>query len=355
MATDLDFLRDLCAAPAPSGFEAPAQEIVRRRLAGIAVPQGDPLGNVWADVVPDGAPHVVVTAHNDQIGLIVTYIDEHGYVSFDKIGGVDAQLLPGRNLVVHGPAGPVNGVVGRRPSHKMTEEERAKAPDLHEQWLDLGATNRDEALALVQIGDPITFPAVFLPLANGRYASPAFDNRAGVYVCARALEHYASAPAAAKLTALTTVHEETTFMGAKAMAMRWRPDVMIVVDVDFASDDPGMDAKKLGGEVKLGAGPVLHRGAASNQALLALAREVAAAEGIPVQVKALPGRTSTDAQELMASGRAATLSFSIPVRNMHSALEVMQPDDAEAGALLAAAVTRRVAVDWAPERYVPRP
>jgi hypothetical protein len=109
---------------------------------------------------------------------------------------------------------------------------------------------------------------------------------------------------------------------------------------DFASDDPGNDAKKLGGEVKLGAGPVLHRGAAGNQALLALAREVAAAEGIPVQVKALPGRTSTDAEELMASGQAATLSFSIPVRNMHSAFEVMQPDDAEAGALLAAGSVR---------------
>jgi endoglucanase len=143
-------------------------------------------------------------------------------------------------------------------------------------------------------------------------------------------------------------------MGAKAMALRWQPDVMIVVDVDFASDDPGMDAKKLGGDVKLGAGPVLHRGAASNQALLALAREVAAAEGIPVQVKALPGRTSTDAEELMASGQAATLSFSIPVRNMHSAFEVMQPDDAEAGALLGAAVTRRVAEGWTPEAYVPR-
>jgi putative aminopeptidase FrvX len=354
MATDLDFLRDLCAAPAPSGFEAPAQEIVRRRLSAISVPGGDALGNLWADVVPGGVPHVVVTAHNDQIGLIVTYVDEQGYVSFDKIGGVDAQLLPGRNLVVHGPRGPVNGVVGRRPSHKMTKEERTTAPELHEQWLDLGATSRDEALALVQIGDAITFPATFLSLANARFASPAFDNRAGVYVCARALEHYASAPGAAKLTALTTVHEETTFMGAKAMALRWKPDVMIVVDVDFASDDPGMSAKKLGGEVRLGAGPVLHRGAASNQALLALTREVAAAEGIAVQVKALPGRTSTDAEEFMAAGQAATLSFSIPVRNMHSALEVMQPDDAEAGALLAAAVARKVSEGWSPERYVPR-
>jgi endoglucanase len=237
----------------------------------------------------------------------------------------------------------------------MTKEERAKAPEISEQWLDVGAASREEALSLVQVGDPITFPAHFLALANDRYASPAFDDRAGVYVCARAFEHYAEAPAAADVTALFTVHEETTYMGARAMAIRWQPDVIVVVDVDFASDDPGIDAKRLGGEVRLGAGPVIHRGAAGNLALTDLAIEVAREEGIPVQVKAMPGGTSTDAEELMAAGRAATLSFSIPLRNMHSAFEVSQPDDAEAGALLAAAVTRRIAADgWDPARFVPR-
>jgi endoglucanase len=355
MAIDLDLLRDLCAAPSPTGFEAPVQDLVRRRLAALSEPQGDPLGNVWGTAAGTGAPSVVVTAHADQIGLIVTYVDEQGFVSFDKIGGVDPQLLPGRSLIVHGAKGPVNGVVGRKPSHKMSKDERAKAPDLSDQWLDLGCSTRAEALELVQIGDPITFPPHFLELAGGRYASPAFDNRAGVYVCLRALEHYAAAPSRADLTALLTVHEETTFMGARAMAIRWQPDVIIVVDVDFASDDPGLDAKKLGGEVKLGAGPVIHRGAGGNLALTDLAVEVAADEGIPVQVKAMPGNTSTDAEELMAAVNAATLSFSLPVRNMHSAFEVMQPDDAEAGALLAAAVARRVADEgWDAGRFVPR-
>jgi endoglucanase len=142
-------------------------------------------------------------------------------------------------------------------------------------------------------------------------------------------------------------------MGAKAAALRWRPDVVVVVDVDFASDDPGVDPKKLGGQVKLGGGPVIHRGAGSNQRLFELALEVAAAEGLPYQVKAIPGATSTDAEELMASGQAATLSFSLPLRYMHSALEVVQPDDAEAGALLAAALTRRLSTEWSPERFVP--
>ncbi len=136
MPTDLDFLRELCSAPAPTGFEAPVQEVFRRRLAGIAKVDGDPLGNVWADTGGAGGPHIVLAAHADQIGLIVTYVDEQGFITFDKIGGLDAQLLPGRSLVIHTAGGPVPGVVGRRPSHKMSADERAKAPELSEQWLE---------------------------------------------------------------------------------------------------------------------------------------------------------------------------------------------------------------------------
>jgi endoglucanase len=354
METDLNLLRGLCAAPSPTGYEAPVQEIVRRRLSAVGTVGGDPLGNVWGDVAPEGSPHIVITAHSDQIGLIVTYIDEQGYVSFSGVGGIDAQLLPGRHLIVHNAGNQVNGVVGRKPSHKMSKEERGKAPELSDQWLDIGAADREEAAGLVAVGDPITFPPQFVPLANGRYASPAFDNRAGVYTCVRAVEEYAAAPAAARFTCLTTVHEETTFMGSRAISRRWQPDVVIVVDVDFASDDPGMDAKKLGGEVKLGEGPVIQRGSSSNHALVELAREVAAAEGIAVQIKAAPAASSTDAHEFMASGQAATLSLSLPLRNMHSASEVIQPSDAEAGAHLAAAIVRRLADGWERERFVPR-
>jgi len=354
MSIDIDFLRALCGAPAPTGFEAPAQEVLRRRLEGMVAAKSDPLGNLWAEVPAEGTPHVVVTGHNDQIGLIVTYVDEHGFVFFDKVGGVDPQLLPGRHLLINSAKGPVDAVVGRKPTHIIPKDELGKAPALHEQFMDIGVSTREEALALVAVGDPVTFEAPFLQLAGGRYGSPAFDNRAGVYVAFRALEHYGAAPSAAKLTALATVHEETTFMGARAMARRLDADVIVVVDVDFASEDPSVDPKKLGGEVKLGAGPVIHRGAGSNLALVDYVLEVAKDAGIPVQIKALPGRTSTDAEELMSSGRAATLSFSIPLRYMHSPLEVIQPDDAEAGALLAAALTRRLAADWTPERFVPR-
>ena len=309
---------------------------------------------MWADVQPDARPHVVVTGHIDQIGLIVTHIDEHGFVYFDKVGGVDAPLLPGRNFFVHTAKGVVEGVVGRKPSHLMKADEREKAPPVNEQWLDVGATDRAAALELVAVGDPITFAPRVVEFAGGAVASPGCDNRAGVYVAYRALELYAQAPGAARLTALSTTHEETTFMGARAMAHRWQPDVIIVVDVSFASDHPGCEPNKIGGEVKLGGGPILQRGAASNHALLKLARDVAAEQGIEVQIVGQPGRTSTDAEELMASGECALLSLSIPLRYMHSPFEVIHPEDAEAGARLVAALAVRLGAGFDREAFVPR-
>ncbi len=341
-------------APGPTGFEAPAQEVVKKRVAGIAAIGADPLGNAWADVNQNGTPHVVVTGHIDQIGLIVTHVDEHGYVYFEKVGGVDPPLLPGRNFFIHDARGVVEGVVGRKPTHLMKPEERDKTQPINEQWMDIGAASRDEALEHVAVGDPITFAAHVVEFPKGTIASPGCDNRAGVYVAYRALELYAQAPGAARLTALSTAHEETTFMGARAMAHRWQPDVIVVVDVLFASDHPGSEPNKIGGEVKLGRGPILQRGAGSNHALLQMARDVAAAEGIEVQIIGVPGRTSTDAEELMAAGECALLSLSIPLRYMHSPFEVIDPEDAEAGARLVAALARKLGERFDKNDFVPR-
>ena len=354
MSADAELLKWLCLAPGPTGFEAPAQEVVRRRLAPLGEVRADPLGNIWLDVGPAGAPQVVVTAHADQIGLIVTYVDEHGYVSVEKIGGVAPLLVPGRHFLIHGAGGPVHAVGGKKPWQIIPVDERDKAPALDEQFLDIGASSREAALARVAIGDPITFTPEFLELSPGVFATQALDDRAGVYCLVRALELYAAAPGAARLTGVATVHEETTFMGAKAQAQRLTPAVMIVVDADFCSDTPAADAKKLAGEVKLGAGPVLGRGAGSNQRLLAMAREVAAAEGITVQLKAAPGEMSNDSDELMAAAAAATLSLSLPVRYMHSPFEVAHGDDLEAAARLIAALARRVGETGATESFVPR-
>lgn len=353
MSVDVEFLRSLCTTAGPSGFEGPVQALVRKRAAATSAADGDALGNVWADVNPEGTPHVIVVGHADQIGLIVTYVDDGGFVFFDKIGSVAAGLLPARHLIIHGAAGPVDGVVGKPPTHILSEEERRKAPEITAQCIDIGAASREEALKRVSVGDPITFEPVWLELAPDRFAAPAFDDRAGVYAAFRALELYAALNGRARLTAVSTVHEETTYMGARAMTYRLQPDVTIVVDGDFDSGNPYVDAKKLAGEVKLGGGPILGRGAGSNERLLAMAREVAAAEGIPVQLKAYPRETSTDAEEMMAAGETATLSVGIAMRYMHSPFEVAAGEDIEMTARLVAALARHVGEAFTPGCFVP--
>ncbi len=342
MAGDIHLLRSLCLAPGPTGFEAAVQDVVRRRLAALGGSvDGDPLGNVWSAVGPEDGPSVAVAAHADQIGLIVTYVDEHGYLSVEPVGGVAPLLVPGRHFVVHGRGADVDAVGGRKPSHIIPLDERRTAPELHEQFLDIGAADREDALARVAVGDPVTFVPDFVELRPGVVATQALDDRGGLYAMIRALELYAAEPGPARLTGFSTVHEETTFMGARALALRLHPDVLIVLDGDFCSDTPAASAKELAGEVRLGRGPVLGRGAGSSERLVALAREVAAAQGIPVQLKAFPGQTETDADELMAAGTAATLSVGLPLRYMHSPFEVACLDDLEAAARLVAGVARR--------------
>jgi len=338
----IDLLRGLCLAPGPTGFEAPVQEIVRRRLEALGPVAGDPLGNVWGEVRGGaGSPFVAVAAHADQIGLIVTHVDEDGYVFVARIGGVSPVLVPGRHFVIHARGGDVHAVGGRKPTHIIPLEDRDKVPPLHEQFLDIGARGRAAALERIAVSDPVTFMPDFIELSPGVVATQALDDRGGVYAMIRALELYAEEPGAARLAGFSTVHEETTFMGAKALARRLRPDVVVVLDGDFCSDTPAAGAKELAGAVKLGAGPVLSRGAGSSERLVRVALEEAAAGGIPVQVKAYPGQTDTDADELMAAEGAVTLTLGLPMRYMHSSYEVASIDDLEAAARLVAALARR--------------
>jgi putative aminopeptidase FrvX len=355
MSLDVEFLKDLCLCPAPSGFESGVQRLLRRRLQtvnGRPEAEGDPLGNLWSSVGPQDGPSVVAIAHADQIGMIVTHIEDEGYLRFGAIGWVDHVLLPGHTVVVHSPRGPVRGVVGRPPTHIIPEAERGKAPPFEEQFIDIGARDRGEALERVAVGDAVTFDAGFHELSPGRYASIAMDNRAGVYATFRALELYASEPGGARLTAVSSSHEETTFMGARALARRLQPDCVLVIDGCFTSDYPGVDAAKVSGEAWLGRGPVVTRGTATNSRLTSLALDVAADSGIAVQITATPGRTLTDADEMAAAGAAASAVLSIPMRYVHTPAEVLDGDDVEATAALVAALARRIGRVFEPSLFV---
>ncbi len=353
---DVAFLRDLVMAAGPSGFEQPAQEVVRRRVAGVTEPETDVLGNVVATVNPGGVPGIVIAAHIDQIGLQATWVDDRGFVYFEKLGGVDPALLAGRAVVIEGRGGPVPGVIGKRPTHMIPEAERGKAAAVNEHWIDIGASGRDDALQRVACGDPIVFDPHFVELGGHAVAGRALDDRAGVYVVVRALELYAAAPGRAALTALSTVQEETRFMGAHVQSRRQRPECLVVVDAEFATDQPEVEPRKAGGVAALGGGPTLGRGGGSNSVLFELVRDVAEAEGITLQVKAFPGDTQTDNEWLQtAGGGTAALNLGMPVRYMHSPHEVADLDDLEAAARLIAAVARRLGEVYEPGFFTPRP
>jgi len=353
MGLDLDFLRELCLCPAPSGFEGAVQAVVRRRLDRVAETHTDPLGNLWAGTGPEAGPDVLAVAHADQIGMIVTHVDEAGYLRVDVIGWLDQQLLPGHTVLVHAAGGPVRGVVGRPPTHIVPETERGKAAPIKDQFVDIGAHDRAEALSCVAVGDPVTFDQGFDELTTGRFASIALDDRAGVYAVVHGLELYAQTGGKAHLTAVSSAHEETTYMGAKALGRRLHPDIVLIVDGTFTSDYPGVDAVRMGGEVKLGSGPVLGLGTTTNRKLTSLALEVAADEGIAVQTKAYAGALLTDAEELAAAGEAASLALSIPMRYVHSAAEVADASDIEATAKLIAALTGRLGEVFEPGLFLP--
>jgi endoglucanase len=355
MTLDLDFLRELCVAHGVSGYEEPAQVVVRDRLMVTAQPVVDVLGNLTATVNGLGRPHVVVASHCDQIGLVVTEVGDDGYVFVDAVGMVDSALPRAREFVILGESGPVAAVGGCLPAHLAARGQGADRLEIHQQPLDIGARTRAEALSRIAPGDPIIPKPSFIQLASDIYAGPALDDRAGIYAIVRAAELYASGPQTARLDVLSTVCEETGKLGARGQAMTLRPDCTIVVDVEHATDQPKVDKTTGRGTCVLGAGPVLSRGSCSNKNLLALARDVAVAEGIDVQIMASPSPTYTDADELQGWPNSANLNIGIPLRYMHSPFEVCSGSDLEATANLLAALVRRVGDEFSPGYFLTLP
>jgi tetrahedral aminopeptidase len=188
----LQFLKDLLHAPSPSGYEQPVQGVVRRFASFADEVHTDWHGNVIAAVNPSGSPRIMLAGHCDQIGLMVKYIDDRGFVWVDSIGGWDIQMLIGQNMVIWGKEGPVSGVIARKAIHLLSPDDRKKVPELKDLWIDIGVKNRDEAKQVVSIGDPVTFELGFRPLRNNLAAAPGMDNKVGAWVVMSALKQVAA-------------------------------------------------------------------------------------------------------------------------------------------------------------------
>jgi endoglucanase len=333
----LQFLRELVNAPSPSGFEQPAQRVVRDYLARFADEvRTDVMGNVIGVVNPKGRPRVMLAGHCDEVGFMVRHISEQGYVHFSPIGGVDAQLVPGQKVNIHGAKGPVLGVVGKKAIHLMEEEERKKVLQFHQQWIDIGAADRKSAGARVAVGDPITFAANFECLSGDICVARGFDDKMGSFVVSEALRLASGKKLRAAVFAVSTVQEEIGLRGAATSAFSIEPDAAVAVDVTHSTDYPDADKKRFG-EVKVGGGPVLHRGANMNRVVAERLAAAAKKARMPHQMIGVPGASGTDAWSIQLSrGGVATGLVSVPLRYMHTPIEVLDLHDLEAAAKLLA-------------------
>jgi len=348
----LEFLQTLVETPSPSGYEQPAAKVFREYVTDFADEvETNVMGSVHAMLRGSGdGPSVMLAGHIDEIGFMVTYVTDDGFCAFKEIGGHDPQILPGMRVTLHTLEGPLRGVLGRLPVHLLEEEERKQVVKTHKMFIDLGMSG-EEVKKRVRIGDPATYAVGFEPFGEGMAVSRAFDDKMGAWVIAETLRLVKDAGGArGDLVAAATVQEEVGLRGGITSAYGVNPDVGIAVDVGHATDYPDVDKRKHG-EAKIGAGPVISRGANINPKVFELLVQTAEDEGIAYQTEGAPRGTGTDANaiQLARGGKAAGL-VSVPLRYMHTPTEVLSLEDLENTAKLLAAFVRRLdsSIDFTP-------
>lgn len=334
----LAFLKELMKQPAPSGFETPAQKVIKARMKTDADKTiSDVHGNVIGVLNEKAERRVMLAGHVDEIGLMITHVDTNGFIYFAAIGGWDAAVAVGQRVCIVSGRSQTRGVIGRKPIHLIDQIERAKEIKIEDLWIDIGARNKKDALKAVAIGDPIVVMPDFIELRNGLVSSRAFDDRIGAWVAVEVLRRLRGKRLNVSVYAVSTVQEEIGLRGAITSAFNIHPHVGIAIDVGFASDFPGADPKKIG-EVALGKGPILHQGANINPVLGKMLCNVARRKRIRFQMQAEPRGTGTDANAMqLARGGCAAALVSVPTRYMHTPVEVISLKDLDATATLIAA------------------
>ncbi len=341
-----DFLKRLVETPSPSGYEHEVQKLVRARIKPWCDSvRTDVMGNVFGVRNPKGRPRIMLAGHCDQIGFIVQYITDDGFLHLEPIGGVDPVVATAQRVAIMTRHGLVPGVIGRKAIHLMDEEDRKKVPKIHELYVDIGASGGKDARKLVSIGDAGIFLQPYIELANERAVSMAFDNKMGTWIVTETLRLLHKRKLKACVIGVSTVQEEIGLRGATASAFSSEAEVGIALDVAHATDTPGIDKRK-SGDFHVGKGPMIFRGANINPRVFALLVEAAEEEKIPYQVASAARATGTDANVMQLSrGGMATGLLSVPLRYMHTPNELLSLSDLEETARLLAAFCVRLDKD----------
>ena len=341
-----ELLRALLTAPGPSGYESAPAAVWREAASAFAEVTNDAMGSSVARVRGSGGgPLLAVIGHIDEIGLIITHVDEKGFLYFRGVGGWRGEVLIGQRVELITREGRVPGVVAKKGGVKRRkQEEKDKPTELDDLHIDIGAGDRDEARGLVRQGDTAVIAGGPVELPNRRLVSRALDNRLGAYVAleaARLVAEGAGLPG--DVAAVAAVQEEVgDFAGARTSVFALEPKVALAVDVTDSTDMPGGDPK-LAGEAELGKGPVINRGSTINPTVFELLVEAAEDEGIPFSVNVSTGTTSNDMDAAYVSRAGlATGLVSIPTRYIHTPTELVSLDDVENAVRLLVALAQRL-------------
>lgn len=326
-----ELLKRLSDAHGLSGFEGNIKSIVRKELEGyVDEISEDKLGNLIA-IKKGSGMSVMIASHMDEIGLMVQYIDDKGFIKFVGIGGWYNPTLHTQRVLLHGTKGPVSGVIGSKPPHVMTPEDRKKEIKIEDLFIDIGASSAEEVAELgIEIGTPVTIEQELIRLANDRVTGKALDNRVGVLVLIETLKKMKTSMT---VYAVFTVQEEIGLKGAKVSAFALNPDIAIATDVTIPGDHPGVSKKEASPE--MGKGPVLviasasGRGLLADQRLTSWLRNAGDKMKIPYQLEVGDGG-NTDASiiNLVRDG-IPSIPLSVPSRYIHSPVEVVDLKDVQ--------------------------
>jgi putative aminopeptidase FrvX len=342
-----ELLDQLLRSPGPSGHEAGPAAVWRASVSEFSEDvRVDRVGSSAVKVPgTGGGPPLAVIGHIDEIGVHVTHIDDEGFLRFAGVGGWDPIQLVGQRIRLATRGGDVLGVIGRKPIH-LIDRSDDKTPKLKDLHIDIGAVDGDEARGLVRIGDVGVIDAEPVTLRGDRLVSRSLDNRIGCYVAAQTARLVAAAGGSpGDVYGLAVVQEETTFAGARTSAFGLDPDVAIAVDVTHATDQPGVELGQVTAH-KLGSGPVICRGTILHPVISDLLIDTAEELGMDFTLESEGRGTGTDADAVHSSrAGVATGLVSVPLRYMHSSVELADVSDIEAAAKLIAAFAQKLTAE----------
>lgn len=320
-----EFLNKLLSSISVSGYEEPLQQVVEQEMAGSADEiRVDEMENRICVLNPGSDDRIMLSAHGDEIGLMISNITDDGALQVVARGGIIPGTYPGQQVCIKNAAGIVYGVV--EAYRGLFDKEKLAAGDF---LIDIGAADREDALKYVSVGDPVVPDTHIRQMANGRFSARALDDRLGVYIIMEALKRAKVKGCKAGVYAAATVGEETTKNGAYWASSRIRPTLAIVVDVTYTSDCQGMNAAE-SGEVRLGKGPVLCYSPIVAKCLNRKMQECAQKAGIPIQWEVAGRLSYTDGDQIHFSNNGVPMVLvSIPLRYMHTPAETADWKDVE--------------------------